>query len=191
MIHRRELSTCGLACVLFMIAIANLYAQTSKQFGQRGVFEFGGSVAFQSTTPVSSGTTSDAITTFRIEPFLGYFVADGFELGANPLGIEFLSYGGGTQTYVFILLAPSYNFQAGGQAHPFVEALLGYTSQSNGTSRSGFSWGGRAGVKVEVVEGGLLNVAAEYLRITMNPSGATQRSGSNQFSISAGITLWR
>lgn len=177
------------ACVLCVIVLGNLHAQ--PQFAQRGVFEFGGSVSFLSTTAVNSGATANAITSFRIEPFLGYFVADGCEIGLNPFGMEFLSFGGSTLTQVFILLAPSYHFRTEGFAHPFVEALLGYTSQSNGASRSGFSWGGRAGVKFEVVKGGLLNVAAEYLRVTMNPSGATQRSGSNQLSISLGVTLWK
>ena len=89
-----------------------------------------------------------------------------------------------------ILVAPSYNFQTEGIAYPFIEALLGYTSQSDGSSRSGFSWGGRGGVKIAVTDKGLLNLAIEYVQITENPDGANNRYGQNQLSVAAGFTVW-
>ncbi|MGD0337994.1 MAG: hypothetical protein ABSB78_04335 [Bacteroidota bacterium] len=156
----------------------------------KGSTELGGSASFLSTTPVSNGNTGDATTVFTVAPFIGYFVADGFEIGLNPLEVVHTSTKNSSATLIMIFAAPSYNFKTEGIAYPFIEALLGYTSYSNSSSLSGFSWGGRGGVKLAVTEKGLLNLGVQYLQITMNPSGAKERNGANQLSISAGFTVW-
>lgn len=95
-----------------------------------------------------------------------------------------------------IFVAPSYNFKTQGIAYPFIEALLGYTSESESEPESysydasGFSWGGRAGVKLAVVDRVLLNIGIQYVQITENPSGASSRNGYDEFSISGGFTVW-
>ena len=89
------------------------------------------------------------------------------------------------------MFAPSYNFGHQGTTHLFVEGLVGYTGQLNGTSRGGLSWGGRLGFKIEAVDGGLIILAVKYLQVDLSPTGATSRSGYNDFSLSAGVTLWR
>lgn len=182
--------TLSRSTVLTLAIIASLasvsFAQEARKFAAKGCTELGGSVSFQSLTPVTNGNTGDAVTIFSFAPFIGYFVADGFEIGVNPLGITSVS----STTQIMILAAPSYNFTTEGIAYPFIEALLGYTSQSNGSSRSGFTWGGRGGVKLAVTDKGLLNLGIQYLQITLNPSGATNRYGSNQLAVSAGFTIW-
>jgi len=166
------------------------FAQEANKFALKGSTELGGSISFQSLTPVSNGNTGDATTIFSLAPFIGYFVTDGFEIGLNPFGITSVSFSGSSATQIMILAAPSYNFKTEGIAYPFIEALLGYSSQSNGSSSSGFSWGGRGGVKLAVTNKGLLNLAVQYVQIKLNPSGATNRYGSNQLAISAGFTVW-
>lgn len=178
----------ALALLLFAASVSS--AQEKERFALKGSTELGGSISFQSLTPVSNGNTGEATTVFSIAPYIGYFVADGFEIGVNPLGITSVSFSGSSATQIMILAAPSYNFRTGGIGYPFIEALFGYTSQSNGSSRSGFSWGGRGGVKLAVTEKGLLNIAMQYIQITLNPSGAPKRYGSNQLSIAAGFTVW-
>jgi hypothetical protein len=174
-----------------IVCIASVsFAQDGKKFATKGSSELGGSISFQSLTPVSNGNTGDATTIFSLAPFIGYFVTDGFEIGLNPLGITSISYSGSSATQIMILAAPSYNFKTEGIVYPFIEALLGYSSQSNGSTRSGFSWGGRGGVKLAVTDTGLLNLGIQYVQITLNPSGATNRYGSNQLAISAGFTVW-
>ena len=175
-----------------MLAPGVARSQEARQFATKGVTEFGGSVSFSSVTHVRSGTSGQTTTVLSIAPFIGYFLLDGFELGVNPLGItSYSSEGVATATAIRIFLAPSYNFRTQSTSHPFVEALLGYTAQSNGDGEKGFSWGGRAGLKINVGETGLLNVGVQYLLITLNRSGATERSGYNELSIAAGFTLWR
>jgi len=161
-----------------------------KGFATAGAVEVGGSISFQSITPVYGGRTGDAVTILSLAPFIGCFVADGFEIGLNPLGITHLSGSGGSATLVTIFAAPSYNFRTGGIVYPFLEALLGYTSASNGSSQSGFSWGGRGGLKIAATGKGLLNIGVQYLQITLNPSGATSRNGENQLAVSGGFTVW-
>ncbi|MBI4547697.1 MAG: hypothetical protein HY707_06950 [Ignavibacteriae bacterium] len=173
-----------------MLQLEVSIGQETENFAAKGVTELGGSISYQSVTPVYNGVTSDAITLFTISPFIGYFVTDGFELGVNPLGVTLASYGGGSTTQLMVLLAPSCNFITKGRAFPFIEGLIGYTSIGNGSERDGLSWGGRAGVKHAITNHGLLNLSVQYLLITTNPSGASNRYGSNNLSIAAGLTVW-
>jgi hypothetical protein len=184
------IAACTLAWVPMTFAQQDSVAHQISGFARKGVVELGGGITFQSLTPIQNDRADDAITVFLMMPYIGYFVTDGFQIGMNPLGIGTLDYQGESTTAVMVLLAPSYNFSTGSSAHPFVELLLGYTALSNGTMRSGVSWGGRGGAKLEVSEGGLLNLAVQYLQITTNVSGATKRTGLDQVAVSAGFTVW-
>ena len=163
-------------------------SQGTKRFAMEGTTELGGSISFLSVTPVSNGRSGDSYTIFSFSPFIGYFITDGFELGVDPFAITTTS---GSITVVNVLVAPSYNFKTDGIAYPFVEGLLGYSSISDGSTSNGVSWGLRGGVKLAVVDQGLLNLGLQYLQITTNPSGASNRYGSNQFSFTAGFTIWQ
>ena len=175
-----------------MLIDARSNAQESSRFATKGTTELGGNISFLSSTPVYDGNTGTATTMFSLSPFIGYFVSDGFEIGMDPLGISLIgSSGQNTLTQITILAAPSYNFKTRGNGYPFIEGLFGYTSLSYGSSsNSGFSWGGRGGVKFAVTDKGLLNLAMQYMQIALTPSGVSNRSGSNQLSISAGFTIW-
>src|SRR5437899_1076218 len=130
-------------------------AQEARRFATKGTTELGGSMTLQSSTPVTNGNTGDATTVFSFQPFVGYFIDDGFEFGLDPFGITSITFSGSSFTQVMVLVAPSYNFRTEGIAYPFIEALLGFTSQSNGSSLSGFTWGGRGGVKLAITDKGL------------------------------------
>lgn len=179
---------------LFALFFSNAFSQENNRFAKQGTFELGGTISYLSNTNVYNGETGYTIKVFSISPYIGYFVADGFELGFNPLGVTMSSFSGGsTVTQMRIFVAPSYNFTTGGNVYPFVETLFGYTSlSSSGVSptRDGFSWGGRGGFKWMVTEKGFLNIGVQYLLVTVNQSGASQRNGSNEFSFSAGFTIW-
>jgi len=152
--------------------------------------------------PVTAGKTSDATVSFSFMPYGGYFIIDGFELGVNPLGVTIenrpatSTSPATTTTQLSMFFAPSYNFKVKAGLYPFVEGLAGYTadisSPSEGTSVTigGFSWGGRVGIKLPVVERGLLVIGAQYLAITMNAKGQADRSGSNELSVNAGFSIW-
>lgn len=174
--------------LVFGLLVCTCSGQGSEGFATKGTTEAGGSISFMSMWQVYNGQTSEASsTTLTCAPFVGYFVSDGFEIGANPLGITLYNSG---LAVINIFVAPSYNFKTEGNAFLFIEALLGYTAQTNGTTYSGVSWGGRAGVKTAVAGHALVNLGAEYLQVTLNRSGQTKRNGYNQFLISAGFTVW-
>lgn len=175
---------------MFLALTSQVFAQGSKTFASKGVTELGGSISFQSQTPIIDGNSLAGSSIFSFSPYVGYFVADGFELGFNPPGISTFSAGGKTVTQLTIFAAPSYNFRTEGIAYPFFEALLGYTSSSDGATQSGFSWGGRGGVKLAITGGALLNLAVQYTEITLNASGATSRTGTNQLLLSVGFSVW-
>lgn len=142
-------------------------------------------------TAVSDGTELSTFSTLTIAPYIGYFIADNFQLGANPIGISYLSFGGSSLYRLNIFAAPAYYWKAPGGEYGFIEPLLGYTAELNGDTRGGFSWGGRVGAKLQITEGGLLVFAVQYLVIDLSKSGAASRTGYNELTISAGFTVWR
>jgi hypothetical protein len=176
--------------LVLMSIVSNSISQDLKKFATKGSIELGGNISFKSMTSVTNGNTGDAYTTFSLTPYMGYFGDDGWEIGFNPFGITTTSYSGHTTTQIMILVAPSYNFKTEGIIYPFIEALFGYTAQSNGSTSSGFSWGGRGGVKLAITDKGLLNLGIQYLQITIDPDQAKNRFGWNQLDISAGFTVW-
>jgi hypothetical protein len=162
-----------------------------KMFASRGTTELGGTASFTYTTNVTNGVTApNSMSIFSFAPYAGYFIMDGLELGVNPLGVSITSFAGTSVTTYFMFFAPSYNFKLQSSAFPFVEGLAGYTARTNGGTVGGFSYGGRAGVKIAVTERGLLTLAGQYLLVTLNPSGADKRNGYNQLLFSAGFGVW-
>ncbi|MCZ7557498.1 MAG: hypothetical protein M5R41_13950 [Bacteroidia bacterium] len=180
----------ALCAALLYTVSPDATAQTEKRFTMRGTTELGGSISFQSISTVTNGNTGDAVNYLTVAPFVGFFLADGFELGFNPFGISYASSGGSSAMQLSIFIAPAYNFTTQGSTYPFIEGLIGYTSTANGSTRSGLSFGGRAGMKQEVAEHALLNIAIQYLQITTNPAGASNRYGSNQLALVLGFSIW-
>lgn len=169
--------------------------QPRKRFGDPGTLELGGSMTFTASQPVLAGTTGSWVYDFSLLPYAGYFVIEGLELGINPAGVNVRSSGDTTAVQIRIFFAPAYNFHTATIVTPFVEGLAGITSASlirpgSTTSVSGFTFGGRAGIKAALTERGMLNIGIQFLRITLNPSGAGSRNGSNELSVSAGWTVW-
>ena len=180
---------------MFLIAYTFIQAQ-DKQFAMKGVTELSGSLSYSSFTSVSNGETGDAMSIFVLAPQIGYFVTDGFELGLGTgiallPGFSVISPEDGESTNLFqFFFAPSYNFQTqGGKLFPFIEAQLGYTSTSSGdNSASGFSYGGRVGLKVIAVEHFLISITGQYLVITLNEVGAEERNGINYLMVGVGMS---
>ena len=169
--------------------------QPRKRFGSPGTVELGGSTTFTASQPVLAGKTANWVYDFSLRPYVGYFVIEGFELGINPAGVNVNSTGDTTAVQLRILFAPAYNFHTATMVTPFVEGLAGITSASlirsgSTTSISGFTFGGRVGIKAALIERGMLTIGIQFLRITLNPSGAGSRNGSNELSVSAGWTVW-
>jgi hypothetical protein len=189
-----------LAALMLMTGIgaSGTFAQQSQQrrhFGSQGTVELGGSTTFTATQPVAAGNTSAWMYDFSLLPYAGYFIFDGLELGINPAGVNVQSSGDSTAVQLRILFAPSYNFRTGTMVTPFLEGLAGITSASlihsgSTTSVSGFTFGGRAGIKAALIERGMLTIGVQFLRITLNKAGAGSRNGSNELAVSAGWTVW-
>jgi len=176
-------------------ASAQQQTQPRKRFGSPGTVELGGNMTFTASQGVAGGKNGTWDYDFSMLPYAGYFVIEGLELGINPAGVAVHRSGDTTTVQLRILFAPSYNFHTATIVTPFVEGLAGFTSASliqTGSTRSntGFTFGGRAGIKVALIERGMLNIGVQYLMITLNPPGATTRNGSNEFAVSAGWTVW-
>lgn len=186
--HRSRGSIVAIGILALYLIVPQARGQESRDFATRGVTELGGTFSFQSITPVEDGISGGSVSIFTLAPYVGYFVNDGFELGLNPFGITSVSGGRGTE--VLILIAPSYNIRTESIATPFLEALMGYASASDGSTANGAAWGFRGGVKLGVTGRGLLNIGVQFLEITENPSGAVNRFGRNEFAFSTGFTVY-
>ena len=181
---------------LSLFTISSSGIAQDRQFAAKGVTEISGTVSYSSFTSVSRGETGDAISIFTLAPQIGYFITDGFELslgtGVSLIpGFSVISPEDGESTSLLqLFLAPSYNIKTNdAKLYPFLEAQLGYTSLSSGDdTNSGFSYGGRAGLKIVVVEHFLVNLSVQYLLITLNESGATERNGFNYLTVGIGIS---
>jgi hypothetical protein len=166
-----------------------------RRFALPGVWELGGSAAFQRSVPVENGEEGDAVYTLSALPYVGWFLLDGLELGVNPLGVSMTRTEASTVVDLRFLFAPSWNFRMRGEWYPFVEGLIGYTarltsSDEGDTTDDGLTWGGRVGVKFWVVEQGLLTVGVQYLAVTIDPSNAKNRYGSNEMAAAVGFSVW-
>jgi len=120
-----------------------------KRFALAGVWELGGSATFQRSVPVVNGVEGDAVYTLSALPYVGWFLFDGLELGANPLGVSMTRTGESTVVDLRFLFAPSWNFRMKGEWYPFIEGLVGYTARLTSTDEGdttddGITWGGRS-----------------------------------------------
>jgi hypothetical protein len=191
-----------LCLVLVVVACQSFMIAQESSFAAKGTTELGGTVSYSSITFVSRGESADnATTTLTIAPQVGYFVTDGLEIGFSP-GISFFlfpqgftsmgSTDTGMKSYVIQLWGTvAYNFHTSGRTiFPFIEAQGGYTASDEwlyGDRVSGFSYGVKGGIKVVAVEHLLINISVQYNVITLNPTGASDRSGFNYLSVGVGV----
>ncbi len=177
-----------LLSIMFVIVVISSVA-FSQNFGKTGTIEFGGQAAFMSTTPVVEGETGDATTVIMFQPSFGYFVMDGLEVGVNPLSITSMSQNSNTLTNIGFWAFGAYHFTDMGSTYPYLQALLGYTSVSDGdNTASGLSYGVGAGAKFEIAGGLLLDANLNYRFYTYNPDGADKRWGNNVLTIGVGLS---
>jgi hypothetical protein len=165
----------------------------AQDFAKQGVVELGGTVSFSSSTSVNNGETADESTTnFSFTPIVGYFFIDNFELALFPR-YQSTSYADKTSSNFAIFLMPAYHFSTGGNIYPFIAGAIGYntyTSTSDNTY-SGISFGGLAGIKMQVAKGAIINFGVNYFMFTYNPEDWDgDRNGNNDLEISAGIGIF-
>ena len=154
----------------------------SKGFGSVNCVELGGSISLNSQ---SVGGYESSV--FIFSPFIGWFVAKGFELGFDPLSIT----ASDGSTSFLVLFAPSYNFLTGSNSkmYPFIEGDIGMNYEgSGGGSESGLSAGGRVGFKIEIVKHALLNISLQYLRNNQGSHGLSNNTGN--LVLGAGFTVY-
>ena len=179
-----------IACLLTAPAAAQ-----DEYFGKAGTTEIAGGISFASITPVSNGETGDVMTILSLGPEIGYFVANGFEIGFSPgvsllPGVSVLTPSTGDALTILQLFAsPAYNFHLeGSPVNPFFQVPFGYTSlSSGGDSQSGFSWGVKGGIKVVPANHLLLTFYGQYLALSFAPKGATERTGLNFLSFGVAV----
>jgi hypothetical protein len=180
--------------VLFIISFtfSEVNSQNIKKFGNRDVWEIGGSIGFSSSTPVFDGVTGNTTWTLDINPYCGYFVTPGLELGVMP-SISYVKYGKSTELWDYTLyFAPAYNFMTKSIVHPFVMGLIGYDAQKSGSySANGLAWGGEGGLKINAYGNSLLLFALQYEQRTLTPKDYNgDRIGENNFKIKIGYNIF-
>lgn len=184
-----------LSIILLILAFISTVS-FAQDFAKKGVIELGGSILFSSTTEVYDGETADdSQTDFSFMPLVGYFIIDGFEVGVMPV-FSSTSFGDNSTSTIGIYLTPQYHFDMKSNIYPYIGAMVGYNSLNidNGTndeSFSGLSFGGLAGLKVQLGKSALANLGINYFMYTFNPEDWDKdRVGANQLAISAGVSIF-
>lgn len=183
----------------FVVLLFGTVSLSAQNFATKGTIELGGSVGFSSTTYVSNGTSSNnSLSNFSIDPYVGYFIINSFELGLVP-SFSSSSYGDQSTTSFGVYLAPAWNFDLKSNLYPIIEGRIGYNTSSyddgnsltKDPSSSGLAWGLRGGVKIQVGNSSLVGIALSYDQITMNPENWDgDRNGANVFGVNAGFTIF-
>jgi len=194
---KKSLAVFTTMIMLFSAVACNIHAQ----FARQGVIEFGGSVAYSSSTIVTDGTASNNSTSLlNFMPYVNYFIVNGFSVALSP-GVNILKYTGYSAiTNLDLFVVPGYTFSVNNNFFPYIQVLLGYTSLSSdpisleGISEkldnSGFSWGGKAGIKLPVGKSGLFSVGVAYTALNFSPKGADKRSGLNNIAVDMGFSVF-
>ncbi|MHA2123446.1 MAG: opacity family porin [Promethearchaeota archaeon] len=182
-----------LLILLIVLWASNADAQN---FAQKGTIELGGTIGFESETEVYDGETADESTTkFSFSPLLGYFIINGLEFGLIPI-YETSSHGDNSDSMFGIFFAPQYHFDIESPVYPYIGGMVGYNSFNrdrlhSDNTYSGISYGGMAGIKVQIGNSSLINVGIRYLLATFNPEDWDgDRNGHNNFSIEAGFSVF-
>lgn len=183
----------------FVVLLLGTISLNAQNFATKGTVELGGSLGFTSTTYVSNGESSDnSYSDFSIDPYIGYFVINSLELGIIP-SFSSSSYGDNSSTSFGVYFAPAWNFDLRSNLYPFIEARIGYNTSSyddgdaetDDPSSSGLAWGLRGGLKVQVGNSALVNLALSYDQVTMEPENwSGDRIGANVLGVTAGFTIF-
>ncbi len=183
-----------LIVVIFLLISSNSHAQNTQNFAKQNTWEIGGSISLSYTQKVSNGNANDnGLNIFKLYPYVGYFVTDGFEIGIIP-AIELESGQGITSNSFAIYAAPSYNFYTKSLAYPYVQGAFGYNRISyggNSSTYSGIAWALEGGMKINIAGNSLLKIGLDYGQKTLNGSDSSDdRDGVNTLSFVAGFNVF-
>jgi outer membrane protein len=181
----------------FLVLLFGSITLNAQDFAKKGAIELGGSVGFSSTTAVFDGETADnALSTFLIQPYIGYFVVDNLELALVP-SLVYQSIGDFSSTAFGVFFAPAWNFDLkDSKIFPYIEGRIGYNTVNvdNGltdNTNNGIAWGARGGAKFQLGNSALVNASVGYTQFTLEPDNwEGDRVGSNVFDLMAGFTVF-
>ncbi len=201
------MKTTVMAVITLLIISLTSQAQNIKPksiYAKRLTFEIGGEVFFTSTSykyeqsSITQSSSSVTITHFAVNAGAGIFVIDGLKLGIEP-AIEIEDYDGeDTWTRVKLYFTPEYVFNSGSNHYFYAGGSAGYTFSSsstavgNGPDMGGFSYGVKAGWKVNAFGNALINLGAKYYRETYNYTSSTGdvKQHYNVFGVTAGLSVF-
>jgi len=179
--------------VFLLVSSGILLPQSKHNFANKENWEISGSMGITSTSYVSNGNAGDAVTVVSFSPYVGYFPANGFEVGVIP-EVSLTAVSGYSSKDITLFLAPSYNFYTESTAYPYIQGCIGFggISGTNSSSRSGVAWKLEAGTKVNLFGNSLLKLGLSYCQknYSQNNSYYTGRSGVNIISFNMGFGIF-
>jgi len=179
-----------LVVALMLMIVASLSAQETK-LTDTGTIELSGAVSYSHYRAPAADFSASV---FTIAPQVSYFITDAFSVGLTT-GLGFLpgvslvtqSVGEGT-TAIQLFVSPAYHFILDSKKlFPFIEGQVGLGLVTSGSSSSGLSYGGRAGVKFTPVDHLVLTFAGQFVSLRLHRSGLNQRVGWDYWTIGVGV----
>ena len=172
----------------------NIQTNSIKEITTKGTIEFGGNISF-----INEGSSNRdySVHQFAFNPYVGFMLGNGFELGLTPGFVSIGSSESSSISQFNLFLAPSYNIKAG-NTYPFFEFLVGYQKNYfgyNNFSFSGVGFGASCGVKVMIGDIGSLVCDLKYLNQSFigasnNPQYVISDYNNNTLTIEIGARIF-
>lgn len=193
-----------LAIVILLLISLTSSSQTIKPksiYAKQKTFEIGGDIFLTSTKysreETGHSSSSGSQVDFVINGSAGLFVIDGLKLGIEP-AIQISSYDDDTWTRLKLYFSPEYVFNTKSNVYPYLGGSVGYTSSAfsssigSSTTQSGLSWGGKTGLKINILGNALLNAGFSFYRETYNytPSYGEVKQHYDVFGFKLGLSVF-
>jgi len=174
-----------------LLMVASPVSAQEAKLTDAGTIELAGTVSFSN---YRAPAADFSYSVFTFAPQVSYFFLDNLSLGIST-GLGYLpgfsvvspSDGAGS-TVVQLFLSPAYHFALDSkQLFPFVEGQVGYGLVTSGSSSSGLSYGGRAGVKLVPAGHFVLTFAGQFVSLRLHRAGIDQRIGWDYWTFGVGV----
>ena len=189
-----------LVIVILLLITLTSSSQTIKPksiYAKQKTYELGGDIFITSTKyhredPLYISDDHSQVD-FVINGSAGLFVIDGLKLSVEP-AIQISVIEDDSWTRLKLYFTPEYVFDVKSNVYPYLGGSVGYTSSAygNNSNQSGLSWGGKAGLKINILGNALLNAGFSFYRETYNytPSYGEVKQHYDIFGFKLGFSVF-
>jgi len=174
--------------------------QNQIKFGSVDVVEMGINISYNSSHQVTDELKGySSRNGFEFSPYIGFFVAKDFEIGTRFFDYKIShtsnDFSNTSHRNINILVAPTYYLFSDLFIEPqiglsFLNERISVAVLSVEEKYTGVVFGGRAGIKTEIVPHVLLNISYQYQSIAVSRANDSRDRKEISTLFSVGLTTW-